>query len=81
MAPETAAVMQELRPSGDGVSLPDFPDQLALTPESAGLRAISNGFPLIASDDEETLARATFLCDALYAALRERLGREAKEQT
>jgi hypothetical protein len=39
-----------------------------------GLRAISRGFPLVSSDDEETMERATFLHDALYAALRERLG-------
>jgi len=50
----------------------DFADQVGLTPESAGLRAISHGFPLVAADDEETVMRAGFLYDALYAALRER---------
>jgi hypothetical protein len=52
----------------------DFGPEVGLTPESAGLRAISQGFPLIAQDDDETLARAAFLYDALYAALRQRLG-------
>jgi hypothetical protein len=51
----------------------DFRDQLHITPESAGLRAISDGFPLVARDDHETVDRATFLYDALYASLRERL--------
>lgn len=51
----------------------DFRDQLHITPESAGLRAISDGFPLVARDDHETMERATFLYDALYASLRERL--------
>jgi len=50
----------------------DFADQVALTPESAGLRTISRGFPLVARDDHETVERAAFLYDALYAALRER---------
>ncbi len=52
----------------------DFAADVALTPESAGLRAISHGFPLVALDDHETVARASFLYDSLYAALRERLG-------
>jgi hypothetical protein len=43
--------------------------------EAIGLRAISTGFPLIAADDHETLARSAFLYDALYASLQERLGR------
>jgi hypothetical protein len=51
----------------------DFPDQLHSTPESAGLRAISDGFPLAVRDDQETVERAAFLYDALYAALGERL--------
>jgi hypothetical protein len=48
----------------------DFADQIGITPESAGLRAISRGFPLVARDDDETVERAAFLYDALYAALR-----------
>ena len=50
----------------------DFSDEIALTPESAGLRAISQGFPLVARDDHETLERAAFLYDSLYAALEQR---------
>ena len=51
----------------------DFADAVGLTPESAGLRAISRGFPLVAKDDHEIIERASFLYDALYAALGERL--------
>jgi hypothetical protein len=52
----------------------DFDAQVGLTPESAGLRAISKGFPLVATDDEDTLSRAAFLYDALYASVQARLG-------
>ena len=52
----------------------DFRDEIDSTPESAGLRAISDGFPLVAADDHETVERAAFLYDALYASLRARLG-------
>jgi hypothetical protein len=51
----------------------DFADQIGLTPESAGLQAISRGFPLVAKDDQETVDRAGFLYDALYAALMEKM--------
>ena len=47
----------------------DFADQIDRTPEGAGLRAVSRGFPLITRDDHETVERATFLYDALYAGL------------
>src|SRR6266852_4450143 len=50
----------------------DFPDEVQDVPEAAGLRAISRGFPLVARDDHEALAKASFLYDALYAALQER---------
>jgi hypothetical protein len=50
----------------------DIVGQEGLTPESPGLRAISQGFPLVARDDHDTLERASFLYDALYAALEER---------
>ena len=53
----------------------DFKDEITLTPESAGLRTISEGFPLIAADDHETVERASFLYDALYASLAERIAR------
>jgi hypothetical protein len=51
----------------------DFADAASTAPESLGLRAISRGFPLVARDDHETVARASFLYDSLYAALQERL--------
>jgi hypothetical protein len=47
----------------------DFAADVGLTPESAGLRAISRGFPLVTESDEETLERASFLYDALYASI------------
>ena len=52
----------------------DLPDQIGLTPESAGLRAISDGFPLVARDDHVTVEKASFLYDALYAFLNEPKG-------
>lgn len=52
----------------------DFADEVGATGESAGLRAISHGFPLVAPSDEEILERASFLYDSLYAALREKHG-------
>lgn len=48
----------------------DFPEEITLTPESAGLRVISHGFPLVAMDDREVLEKAAFLYDSLYAALK-----------
>ena len=61
-----------LRELGRIVHGADFPDEIDLTPESAGLQAISYGFPLVARDDHEVLEKASFLYDALYAALQER---------
>jgi hypothetical protein len=48
----------------------DFADDIGLTPEGAGLRAISRGFPLVSVDDHDTVNRASYLYDALYASLR-----------
>jgi hypothetical protein len=48
----------------------DFPEEIEAEPESAGLGAISDGFPETSSDDAETLERALFLYDSLYAHLR-----------
>ena len=53
----------------------DFADAGGLTPESAGLRMISQGFPMVAKDDQDTVARASFLYDSLYAALTARISR------
>ncbi len=47
----------------------DFGDEVSRCPEAAGLRAISSGFPRVTADDHETVARAAFVYDALYAAL------------
>jgi hypothetical protein len=47
----------------------DFADEVSTTPESAGLRAISQGFPLVAAQDQEIVEKAAFVYDALYAAL------------
>jgi hypothetical protein len=51
----------------------DFADATDPAPESAGLRAVSRGFPLVAKDDLDTLERASFIYDALYASLAARL--------
>ncbi len=59
----------------------DFAEELSLTPEGAGLRAISRGFPLVARDDHETVERAAFLYDALYAALQLELREKPEEAT
>ncbi len=50
----------------------DLPGGKDAPPEADGLRAISEGFPDVAKDDRETVERASFLYDALYAALRAR---------
>src|SRR5262245_11670866 len=52
----------------------DFAAEVGLTSESAGLRAISQGFPLVTADDHDTVEKAGFLYDALYAALAQRHG-------
>ena len=44
--------------------------RLPAAPEAVGLRAIAQGFPLVATDDQETLERSAFLYDALYASIR-----------
>lgn len=48
----------------------DFPEEIDSTPESAGLRAISSGFPEVETRDDAVLERALFLYDSLYAHLR-----------
>jgi hypothetical protein len=52
----------------------DFSDEVQNVPEAAGLRAISRGFPLVSRDDHDAVERASFLYDALYAALQNRQG-------
>ena len=53
----------------------DFPEEIDLTKESAGIRAISHGFPLVTQDDAATVEKASFLYDALYASLQAELRR------
>ena len=48
----------------------DFADETDLTEESAGIRMISQGFPLVTKDDHETVKKAAFLYDALYASIK-----------
>jgi hypothetical protein len=47
----------------------DFPAEMDITPESAGLWAISQGFTDVGKNDQEILRRASFLYDSLYAHL------------
>ena len=47
----------------------DFPEEMDLTRESAGLWAISQGFTEVGADDADILDRAAFLYDSLYAHL------------
>ena len=69
------ALAEEHRPNDDAlrrlariVHGADLPDD-APPVESAGLRAISAGFPEVGRDDHETVERAAFLYDSLYASL------------
>jgi hypothetical protein len=49
----------------------DFPEEIDITPESAGLWAISQGFgDQVAKDDTEIVERASFIYDSLLAHLR-----------
>ncbi len=48
----------------------DFADEVNSTEESVGIRTISQGFPLVTTDDHETVEKASFLYDALYASIK-----------
>jgi len=48
----------------------DFAEETNITEESAGIRTVSQGFPLVAKNDHETVEKASFLYDALYASIR-----------
>jgi hypothetical protein len=74
------ALAAEHRPQDEALQLlarivrgADFSGLVGLMPESAGLRSISLGFPLVAGGDDETVERSAFLYDALYAALEARM--------
>jgi len=66
---EHCADDQTLRRIARIVHCADFPNEIDGVPEAYGLRAISRGFPDVAADDHETVERAAFLYDALYASL------------
>ena len=53
------------------VQAADFKEQLDTHPAARGLALISHGFPLVTNNDDETVARASFVYDALYANLEE----------
>jgi len=58
----------------------DFPREITITPESAGLWAISQGFTEVGQDDADIAARAAFLYDSLYAHLRQRPNGDGRGQ-
>jgi hypothetical protein len=73
--PEEVAEVQR-RDGATGFDAPGPRTPTRTRGESAGLRGIPDGFPLITKDDDETVEKAAFLYDSLYAALRARLGEE-----
>ncbi len=48
----------------------DVPEDLDITPASAGLRAIAQGFSLLCKDDHENLRKQFPVYDALYEYLK-----------
>ena len=52
------------------VQAADIQGQLNNHPAARGLQLISGGFPLVTHDDHETIARAAFVYDALYASIK-----------
>ncbi len=53
------------------VQVADMKGQLEAHPAAHGLRLISRGFPLVTKDDHETVERAAFVYDALYASIQQ----------
>jgi hypothetical protein len=51
------------------VQAADFKDQLDDHSAARGLQLISHGFLLVKNDDHETLVRAAFIYDSLYASI------------
>ena len=51
------------------VQAADFKELVDTHPAARGLVLISRGFPRVSPDDHETVRRASFLYDALYASL------------
>ncbi len=58
-----------LREMAGIVRCADFREDFVAVPEAAGIFAICQGFPFVATSDADTVERATFLFDALYAFL------------
>ena len=56
------------------VQAADIKGELDNHPAAYGLQMISRGFPLVTRDDHETVERACFVYDALYASIRESSG-------
>ncbi len=50
----------------------DVPDDIAIVPESAGLKAIAEGFRLISKDDHENMQRQFTVYDALYVYFKQK---------
>lgn len=53
------------------VQAADIEGQLDDHPAAPGLQLISHGFPLVTNDDHETVERAAFVYDALYASIKQ----------
>ena len=53
------------------VQAADIKGQLDDHPAAPGLQLISRGFPLVSSDDHETVERAAFVYDALYESIKQ----------
>jgi hypothetical protein len=51
------------------VQAADFKEQVDTHPAAQGLVMISRGFPLVSTNDHETMLSASFLYNALYASL------------
>ncbi len=78
---ERIAADRALRALATIVHGADFPSEIGVAPECAGLWAISQGFTDVSRDDVEILARAAFLYDSLYAHLRRRVADEKHSET
>jgi hypothetical protein len=58
----------------------DFPAEMDVTRESAGLWAISQGFTGVGKDDADVLSLASFLYDSLYAHLKQEISKMRSER-
>ena len=58
------------------VQAADINGELEDHPAASGLQLISRGFPVVTNDDHETVERASFVYDALYASIKEEQARK-----